>query len=440
MDPQPEGPATSISVLAYLRLLRENRNFRRLWLAQIISEVGDWFYTLAIYSLLLQLTGRAGSVALALVLQVLPQTLVGPAAGIVNDRISRKKVMIAADVLRTVIVFAMLLVRSRSMVWLVYPLLLLETIMAAFFEPARNAVIPSVTAREDVLVANTLSSATWSVNLLIGASAGGVVMALLGRDAVFVLNALSFLFSAFLIKGMHFNEPHADASHPLGVSDLFDFSPIFDGIRYVREHPRLRTVVFVKAGELMIGPSWVLFTVMGLRYFPVHLRGIDPERGGVLGMSLLLGARGAGAVIGPLIAARWASDSEDRLSLGIFLGYLGVAVGYGLLGAAPNVWLACLCVMIGHCGGSTVWVFSTTLLQLNTDDRFRGRVFAADLGFSMFTIAVGAYVCGIFLDSGHSARIIASTTGLLMLVPAGLWFLSIRRRNASNEIRNVKPA
>ncbi|PYV55721.1 MAG: MFS transporter [Acidobacteria bacterium] len=440
MDPQPEGPATSISVLAYLRLLRENRNFRRLWLAQIISEVGDWFYTLAIYSLLLQLTGRAGSVALALVLQVLPQTLVGPAAGIVNDRISRKKVMIAADVLRTVIVFAMLLVRSRSMVWLVYPLLLLETIMAAFFEPARNAVIPSVTAREDVLVANTLSSATWSVNLLIGASAGGVVMALLGRDAVFVLNALSFLFSAFLIKGMHFNEPHADASHPLGVSDLFDFSPIFDGIRYVREHPRLRTVVFVKAGELMIGPSWVLFTVMGLRYFPVHLRGIDPERGAVLGMSLLLGARGAGAVIGPLIAARWASDSEDRLSLGIFLGYLGVAVGYGLLGAAPNVWLACLCVMIGHCGGSTVWVFSTTLLQLNTDDRFRGRVFAADLGFSMFTIAVGAYVCGIFLDSGHSARIIASTTGLLMLVPAGLWFLSIRRRNASNEIRNVKPA
>jgi len=440
MDPQPEGPATSISVLAYLRLLRENRNFRRLWLAQIISEVGDWFYTLAIYSLLLQLTGRAGSVALALVLQVLPQTLVGPAAGIVNDRISRKKVMIAADVLRTVIVFAMLLVRSRSMVWLVYPLLLLETIMAAFFEPARNAVIPSVTAREDVLVANTLSSATWSVNLLIGASAGGVVMALLGRDAVFVLNALSFLFSAFLIKGMHFNEPHADASHPLGVSDLFDFSPIFDGIRYVREHPRLRTVVFVKAGELMIGPSWVLFTVMGLRYFPVHLHGIDPERGAVLGMSLLLGARGAGAVTGPLIAARWASDSEDRLSLGIFLGYLGVAVGYGLLGAAPNVWLACLCVMIGHCGGSTVWVFSTTLLQLNTDDRFRGRVFAADLGFSMFTIAVGAYVCGIFLDSGHSARIIASTTGLLMLVPAGLWFLSMRRRNASNEIRNVKPA
>jgi len=150
MDLQPERASTSISLSSYLRLVRYNRNFRRLWLAQIVSEIGDWSYTLAIYSLLLQLTGRASSVALALVLQVLPQTFIGPAAGVINDRISRKRVMIAADLARMVIVFAMLLVRSRSTVWLVYPLLLLETLMAAFFEPARTSVIPNVAAREDV--------------------------------------------------------------------------------------------------------------------------------------------------------------------------------------------------------------------------------------------------------------------------------------------------
>ncbi len=170
-----------------------NHNFRRLWLAQIVSEIGDWFYTLAIYSLLLQLTGRASSVALALVLQVLPQALIGPAAGVINDRVSRKRVMITADLGRMVVVFAMLFLRSSSAVWMVYPLLLVETLIAAFFEPARSAVIPNITPREDVLLANTLSSATWSVNLLIGASVGGVVAVLLGRDAVFVLNALSFL-------------------------------------------------------------------------------------------------------------------------------------------------------------------------------------------------------------------------------------------------------
>src|ERR1700676_2735662 len=151
MEPQPERIVPSISLGSYARLLRTNRNFRRLWLAQIVSEIGDWFYTLSIYTLLLQLTGKAGSVALALVLQVLPQTLVGPTAGVVNDRLRRKHVMIAADIVR----FAMVLA---------------ETCMAAFFEPARSAVIPNIAAEDEVLVANTLSSATWSVNLMIGAA------------------------------------------------------------------------------------------------------------------------------------------------------------------------------------------------------------------------------------------------------------------------------
>src|SRR6202158_4324163 len=133
MAPQPERGLATISLPSYLRLLGANRNFRRLWLAQIVSEIGDWFYTLAIYTLLLQLTGGAGSVALAFALQVLPQTLVGPTAGVVNDRLRRKHVMIAADLVRCGVVLAMLFVRSRSTVWLVYPLLLAETTMAAFF-------------------------------------------------------------------------------------------------------------------------------------------------------------------------------------------------------------------------------------------------------------------------------------------------------------------
>jgi MFS family permease len=426
MDPQPERAATSISLSAYLRLVRYNHNFRRLWLAQIVSEIGDWFYTLAIYSLLLQLTGRASSVALALVLQVLPQTFIGPAAGVINDRVRRKRVMITADVARMVIVFAMLLVRSRSTVWLVYPLLLLETLMAAFFEPARTSVIPNITPREDVLLANTLSSATWSVNLLVGASVGGVVAALLGRDAVFVLNALSFLVSAVLIGRMRFAEPHAQSAAPLRLADAVDFSPVAEGMRYVRKDRRLLTTVFAKAGELMIGPSWVLFTVMGHQYFHVHLRGIDPQRGAMLGMSLLLGARGIGAVVGPLFSARWAGRSDGRLRLGILLGYLTIGVGYLGLGMSPNVWVACLWIALAHCGGSTVWVFSTTILQLNTDDRFRGRVFSADLGFSMLTIAIGAYVCGLFLDRGVSARAVASATGVIMIVPAILWAWGMR--------------
>src|SRR5438874_11819632 len=135
METGLEANVVRVSLASYASLLRGNRNFRRLWMAQIVSEVGDWFYSLAIYTLLLQFTGRASSVALALVLQVLPQTFIGPTAGVVNDRVRRKHVMITADLVRFVIVLAMLLVRTQSMVWLVYPLLVAETIMAAFFEP-----------------------------------------------------------------------------------------------------------------------------------------------------------------------------------------------------------------------------------------------------------------------------------------------------------------
>lgn len=426
MEPQPEHAAPSISLASYLRLVRGNRNFRRLWLAQIVSEIGDWFYTLSIYTLLLQLTGRASSVALALVLQVLPQTLVGPTAGVVNDRLRRKHVMIAADLVRVVVVLAMLLVRSRSMVWLVYPLLLAETIMAAFFEPARSSVIPNIAAKGEVLIANTLSSATWSVNLLIGASVGGLVAAFFGRDAVFILNALSFLASAVLLAGMRFAEPHAEAAAPLRPRDLVDFSPVLEGIRYIRNQRTLLPTVFAKAGELMIGPSWVIFTVMGAHEFAVHWRNVDAARGAMLGMSILLGGRGLGALVGPLISARWAGRSDRRLQLGILFGYLTIAVGYGTLGFSRTVWMAAACAMLAHMGGSTVWVFSTTLLQLHTDDRFRGRVFSADLGFSMLTIAAGAYLCGRLLDAGVTARTVATYTGLVMLIPAALWALAMR--------------
>src|SRR5664279_4432905 len=195
---------------AYLTLLRHNRNFRLLWIAQIVSELGDWFYAVALSSLLLDLTGsKAQAVCLAVVLQVLPSTFAAPTAGVLNDRISRKRIMIGADIARFFIVLGMLLVRTPSTVWLVYPLLLVETIGAAFFEPAHSSVIPNIVSENQVPAANTLASITWSFCLAAGASLGGIAAVWLGRDAVFVLNACSFLLSAWLIRRMSFAEPHA---------------------------------------------------------------------------------------------------------------------------------------------------------------------------------------------------------------------------------------
>ena len=170
---------------------------------------------------------------------------------------------------------------------------------------------------------------------------------------------------------------------------------------------------------------------MGHREFALRGHGLTPERAGIVGMSLLLGARGLGAFVGPLSTAPWAGHSQRRLQLGILFGYLAVAIGYALIGFAPNVWVACVCIAFGHVGGSTVWVFSTTLLQLRSDDRYRGRVFAADLGICMLSIAVGAFVCGRLADAGISPRVLVTGTGFLMLLPAMLWAWAMRLQRRS---------
>lgn len=418
--------STSVTISEYWRLARDNRNFRRLWLAQIVSEIGDWFYVVAIYSLLLELTGKASSLALALALQVLTQTFVGPLAGVINDRVSRKKVMISADLVRAGIVASMLLVRSSHWVWLLYLLLLAESVMATFFEPARNSVIPNVTSSDDVIVANTLSSTTWSFNLAIGTTIGGLVAAFLGRDAVFLLNSASFLVSALLISGMHFVEPHLENAAPLGPRDLFGFNDMVEGVRYIGRDRRLLATVLLKGGLGLAGATWVIFPVMGRMIFPLLRHGFDFERAAMFSMSLLMGARGVGALIGPLVMAPWAGREQERLRRGILIGFLFGATGYSLLGFAPALWLACLCVIIAHFGFSTVWVFSTTLIHLNTDDRFRGRVFAADLGIAMLMIAMAGWAAGGAMDAGVTPRLAASCLGFLVLLPAIAWGRALR--------------
>jgi|ERR1039458_1390296 MFS family permease len=386
---------------AYVRLLRTNRNFRLLWFAQIISEQGDWLYAVAVYSLLLEYTGSAKSVGLAFVLQVLPQFFVSPAVGVINDRLSRKKVMIFADWSRAVIVLCMLLVRGPHLVWLLYTLLF--------------------------MVANTLSSTTWSFNFAMGFAVGGALAAYFGRDFVFVLNSLSFVLSALLIGRMKFSEPHAENRPPLKPRDFADFSPIKEGIGYVWKNPRLRTTIFVKAGLGLMGANWVLLPIFGERIFPIHRAGFNQRQAGMLGMSLLMACRGIGAIIGPVVSGYWAAGIEKRMRLGILFGYLAAAAGYLTLGHAPGLVLACTGIILAHAGGSTLWVFSSTLLQLQTNDRFRGRVFSAEWALSVVTMSLSSYSAGVLIDRNIAAATVASATGLVVLIPAVLWGITLVR-------------
>jgi predicted MFS family arabinose efflux permease len=415
-----------VSVRAYWHLVRSNRNYRRLWLAQIVSEIGDWLYIVAIYTVLLRLTGRASSIAIALVLQVLPQFFVAPAAGIVNDRTSRRRVMIAADLARAVIVLAMLVAARAQSVPLIYVLLFLETVMWAFFEPGRSAVVPNIASSEELVAANALSSMTWSLNVALGAGLGGVVAAFFGGNTVFILNSLSFVGSALLLRSMKFEERHLEGSKSLRARDLVDFSPLRDGVRYVAGDRRLVALLLVKAGLGVFATNWVILPVLGERIFPVKMGAIEPGRGAMLGMSALLSSRGIGAFLGPFCGGLWSGQNRARLRLGILFGFLLGATGFAGLSVAPSLALAVLAVVIASSGNSLGWVFSTTLLQFHTEDRFRGRVFSADFAFLVLSMSIASFLAGQLVDWGVPARAVALWTGLLALLPAAAWAFAMR--------------
>src|SRR5262245_4731649 len=186
-------------------VLRTNRNFRLLFLGQAISQLGDWFNSVAVFALLLDLTGSATAVAWMMIVQFLPMAIVGPLAGVVVDRVDRKRLMISADLFRGVMIRGLRRGRRRGEVWIAYVVTAVCVSAQAFFEPARTATIPNVTSEDELMPANALSSAMWSAMLAAGASIGGLVTALSGRNVAFVLNAASFFVSALFISRTRFN-------------------------------------------------------------------------------------------------------------------------------------------------------------------------------------------------------------------------------------------
>jgi MFS family permease len=423
--------AAPISIPAYYRLVRDNANVRKLWLAQIISEVGDWFYTIAVYSLLFEVSGTAKSVALAFVLQVLPQFFFGPMAGAINDHLSRRKVMILADIFRAVIVVLMIFARTKEALPLLYGLLFLETLGWALFEPGRSAVIPNITRSDsETVVANGLTSTTWAFNFFFGSAVGGVAGALLGREPVLIINSLSFLVSAWLIRSMRFEEPHLAGKGEVRFRDLFDFRPIADGLRYVRDHAQLRPVILLKAGVAVMGSNWVILPTLGERVFPLAIGGLDAQRAGMLGMSALMGARGLGALIGPLTAGSWAGKDVARMRIGVALGFAMVWAGYSLLGLAGSLLLAVPCIVLAHAGGSTVWVFSSSMIHFLSEDKFRGRIFSADYMFMTLMLSISSWLAGSLIDQGWQVKDVASLTGMAALLPLVLWLLVLYRQRS----------
>lgn len=416
------------------RLLRENPDYRRLWLAQVVSQAGDWVSHIAVVTLLLKLTGAGTVVAYSLILRMLPSVFVSPIAGVLVDRLNRKTILIATDVLRALVVPCYLIADRAELVPLVYAVIVVQVSMSAFFEPARQAVLPSIVRGEHLLSANALSSATWSLMLSLGSALGGVLIAWLGLRAAFLFDAATYLLSAALLARMRV--PRRSQVRLRSVRDVV--TDLVEGLSYMRRERAVSSLVMVKTGVGLAGGMVLLFTVLGERVFtiPEAARALlagggerDPTRDGALVIGALFCARGVGTAIGPFVGRAISGYHEPAMRRLIGFGFLQAAVFFVAFGFAPGLAVALPLVVVAHLGTSINWVFSTVLLQLTVPDALRGRVFSAELLLFTLVFCASTWTTAYALDQlGTDPRLLVGVCGGALVIPGVLWHVLSRSR------------
>jgi MFS family permease len=407
--------------VGYIDLLRRNRSFRQLWLGQVVSQLGDWFNTIALYTIILNLTGSGRDVGLLLVARFVPSFLFGPLSGVVADRFSRQRIMIISDLLRALVVLGFLFVRRADQLWILYVLTVLQLGLSTFFEPAKTAAIPSIVEERELVAANAISSVTWSVMLTLGAAIGGVITGWFDTDVAFILDAATYLLSAWLIASIRVQKRRKKERPKLTVGRALGITETIEGIRYVKQRPRVLALLLVKPAWGVGGGILTLLAVFGERIFPVG-------KSAATGIGVLFAARGIGTAVGPIVARRIAGDGENRMLNSIGFSFILAGVFYAAFGTSTSFILALFMLGIAHCGGSILWVFSTVMLQRGVADNFRGRVFAAELALLTLTMAASNYTTGELLDRFNiSPRLVTVGIGIFFLLPGLVWFLTQRQ-------------
>lgn len=362
----------------YINLVSNNRDYRRLWLSQIVSNFGDWFGILAVYALITQYSDSEFLLGLIIVVKMLSLASFSPFAGYITDRLDRRRTMIVCDLVRGVLVLGLLLIGSYETLWLAYVLTAFQMMFSAIFEPAKTSSIPNVTTEQELVDANILSSASWSIIFTMGMGFGGLATAWLGTDLVFIINAISYVISAYFIyKAVIPQKKMSEAELKRTRNPL---TGIKEGFGYLfSNHQILRPTLAKGCFTMLLG---------GLTYMLI-LVAEDVLMMGSIGLGLLYSARGVGTGIGPIIGRRIFDRERDWVrAMGYCMMFGGLM--YSVVGMTTSLGVMLFFVFIAHAASGANWVMSTVLLQRRTPDTFRGRIFSTE--WLLFTLTQSASV------------------------------------------------
>lgn len=408
----------------FVELIKEYPSYRRLWIAQAISNFGDWFGLLALYALVQRYSDSEFLLGLVIIVKMLSLAFFSPIAGYLTDRFNRRILMIICDGGRALSLLLMLLVQQESLLWLAYALTGFQMMLSAIFEPAKTASIPNVAPPERLVDANIISTATWSIIFTTGMAIGGFATEWIGVEGVFILDAFTYLVSAWFIYRAVIPQEERRPNYEEGQKKLSFWEDIRQnigtdivlGVRYLRDnHQILRPAVAKGTSTIFLG---------GLVYMLVLVSDSILQMGSI-GLGLLYAARGIGTGIGPFIARQYFTDERQWVVvMGASIALSGAL--YLVVGLTQVWWMMFVFVLLAHAASGANWVTSTVLLQKRSEDNFRGRVFSTE--WLLFTLgnSLSVIVASVLLEWQIVAlQTLISSYAVGLMVSGLLWLATV---------------
>lgn len=401
----------------FFSLLESNRNYRFTWLGQIVSEVGDHFNNIAVLSLAVDMTHSGGVVAAVMLSRAIPAVLIGPFAGVFLDRFDRRKLMIASDLVRGFIAIGFIAALYYGQVWLLY--VLSAGLMGAspFFTSGRSAILPTIATASELHTANSLTQTTGWLTLAIGAYFGGTTAARFGYQLAFILNSLSFFFSAFCIWQLrsptgHFRGRGADAGSLNETKVARPFHEYREGLGYMIRSPLILGIGLIAVGWASGGgAAQVLFTLFSEIVF----------KKGAQGLGQLWGTAGVGLLVGGFIGNRLGRSIPFSVyKQTVFFCYLLHGGAYILFSQMRSWGWALFFMGLSRAAVAVSSVLNWSKLLTHVDNRFRGRVFSTVETMNWSTMMLSMLGAGT-ASQYFSVRAIGVASGLLSSSTALFW-------------------